>query len=194
MFVFVSPLTCGTGPGSHRWWWRQLSPMVSAELNMGRRQKGSEITTALNQGATNQEHLFSPCESIAMMVLTFVPHWAFGQCLTNGFGSLLCQEGKSWGFQATRNIWKESWESPLSVPFPLEHATAPSFYIWERGGPGRGSRYIRVKRWSTSSLNKLQWFSSLNLKPLFGCFRENKCNALCVMQEADLTFLDITFL
>lgn len=128
-----------------------------------------------------------------MMVLTLVPHWAFGQCPTNGFGSLLCQEGKSWGFQATRNIWKESWESPLSVPFPLEHATAPSFYIWERGGPGRGSRYIRVKRWSTSSLNKLQWFSSLNLKPLFGCFRENKCNALCVMQEADLTFLDITF-
>ena len=55
MFVFVSPLTCGTGPGSHRWWWRQLSPMVSAELNTGRRWKGSEITTALNQGATNQE-------------------------------------------------------------------------------------------------------------------------------------------
>ena len=76
---------------------------------------------------------------------------------------------------------------------PLEHATSPSFYIRERGGPGRGSRYIRVKQWSASSLNKLQWFSSFNLKSLFGCFRENKCNALCVMQEADLTFLDITF-
>lgn len=113
------------------------------------------------------------------MVLTSVPCWAFGQCLTDGFGSLLCQEGKFWGFQAQGTSERNLGNRPYLFFSPLEHATSPSFYVWERGGPGRGSRYIRVKQWSASSLNKLQWFSSFNLKPLFGCFRENKCNALC---------------
>lgn len=166
--------------------------MVSAELNTGRRRKGSEITTALNQGATNQNSsLLTP--------------------------SINSNDGADFG--TSLSIWAMSdqwfWSSPLPrreilrIPGYKKHLKGilgialiysfppwgmpPSFYTWERGGPGRGSRYIRVKQWAASSLNKLQWFSSFNLKPLFGCFRENKGNALCVMQEADLTFLDITF-
>lgn len=127
-----------------------------------------------------------------MMVLTSVHRWAFGQCLTDGFGSLLCQEGKFWGFQAQGTSERNLGNRPDLFFSPLEHATSPWFYVWERGGPGRGSRYIRVKQWSASSLNKLQWFSSFNLKPLFGCFRENKCSALCHARGRP-DFLDITF-